>query len=123
IHDAFGEPQFKVELVPIMQDELNDLTGASKPVEIKLFGPDYATLRGLADKLGEKLEKEGKGRGIQEVHNNVFAGNPDLMAYVDGAKSVRLDLSASALRRQLEAMFRGQVATQVRESALRITDV
>jgi len=42
---------------------------------------------------------------------------------VDGAKAVKLDLSATAVRRQLEAMFMGQVATQVRESALRITDV
>jgi multidrug efflux pump subunit AcrB len=125
IKDSYAEPQLKVELVQIMQDELNDLSGASKPVEIKLFGPDYAVLKDLADKVGDKLEKQGKRqhRGIEEVQSNVRDGNPDLMTYVDGAKAVKLDLSAAALKRQLEAMFLGTVATQVRESALRITDV
>ena len=35
-----------------MSDELSDLSGASKPIEIKLFGPDHNTLRDLADKVG-----------------------------------------------------------------------
>src|SRR5262249_55882082 len=56
IKDNFAEHQFKVELIQVMQDELNDLSGASKPVEVKLFGPDHKELRRLAeDVVGEKL--------------------------------------------------------------------
>ena len=84
IKDNFGEHQFKVELVQVMQDELSDLSGASKPVEVKVFGPDHAELRRLADEaIGEMLEKKGKGRGIKEVDSHVREGNPDLMIEVD----------------------------------------
>src|SRR5262249_15401679 len=93
------------------------------PVEVKLFGPNYAKLRDLAETVGEKLEKDGKGRGIKEVNTNVFAGNPDLMLEVDGTRASRLGLTPDEVERQLRTMYLGQVATQVRESALRITDV
>ena len=59
-----------------MEDELNDLSGANKPIEVKLFGPDQAALRKLAEEVGEILEKKGKGRGIKEVNSNVYAGQP-----------------------------------------------
>jgi multidrug efflux pump subunit AcrB len=124
IKDNFAEHQFKVEGVPIMQDELSDLSGASKPVEVKLFGPDHKELRRLAeDVIGEKLEKLGKGRGIKEVNTSVQEGNPDLMIHVDEVAAARAGLTVDAVERQLRAMFIGQIATQVRESAARITDV
>ena len=124
IKDNFAEHQLKVELVQVMQDELNDLSGASKPVEVKLFGPDHNELRRIADEVvGDMLEKKGKGRGIKEVNSNVHEGNPDLMIVVDDAVAVKRGLTTDAIERQLRAIFMGQVATQVRESAARITDV
>jgi multidrug efflux pump subunit AcrB len=124
IKDNFAEHQLKVELVQVMQDELNDLSGANKPVEVKLFGPAHSELRRLADEVvGEMLEKKGKGRGIKEVNSNVHEGNPDLMIHVDGIQAAKRGLTSEAVERQLRAIFLGQVATQVRESAARITDV
>jgi multidrug efflux pump subunit AcrB len=121
--DRFTEHQLKIELVQAMQDELGDLSGANKPIEVKFFGPTYTQLRELADKFGDVLEKKGKGHGIQEVNSNVREGNPDLMIQFDGARAARLGVTPEAVERQLRAIFLGQVATQVRESALRITDV
>jgi multidrug efflux pump subunit AcrB len=124
IKDNFAEHQLKIELVQVMQDELNDLSGANKPVEVKLFGPEHKELRRLADEVvGETLEKKGKGRGIKEVNSNVHEGNPDLMIVVDGIQAAKRGLTTDAVERQLKAIFMGQVATQVRESAARITDV
>jgi multidrug efflux pump subunit AcrB len=123
VKDSYAEHQFKFELVQIMADELSDLSGASKPVEVKLFGPDHRELRRLADQVGEMLEKKGKGRGIKEVNSNVNAGNPDLMIAVDAVKAERLGLKSDAVARQLKAMFLGQIATQVQESSARVTDV
>src|SRR5206468_3657790 len=45
VKDSFGEHQLKIELVQIMADELSDLSGANKPVEVKLMGPDHRELR------------------------------------------------------------------------------
>jgi multidrug efflux pump subunit AcrB len=126
VKEHFSEHQLKFELVPIMQDELNDLSGASKPVEVKLFGPDYRKLRELAEEIGDMLEEKGKHHGIKEVNNNVTAGNADLLIRVDGDRAVRarrLGLTPEEIERQVRAMYLGTVATQVRESALRITDV
>src|SRR5439155_4687312 len=123
IKDNFAEHQLKVELLQVMQDELNDLSGANKPVEVKLFGPDHKELRRLADEVvGEMLEKKGKGRGIKEVNSNVHEGNPDLLIEPNYLAAKR-GLTVEAIDRQLRPMFFGQVATQVRESSARITDV
>jgi multidrug efflux pump subunit AcrB len=123
IKDGFSEHQLKIELVQIMADELNDLSGANKPVEVKLFGPDQRQLRKLAEEVAETLEKKGKGRGIKEVNSNVRAGNPDLMIQLDGFYADKLGLKPDAVARQLKAIFQGQIAAQAPESSLRITDV
>jgi multidrug efflux pump subunit AcrB len=123
VKDAFSEHQLKIEMVQIMEDELNDLSGANKPVEVKLFGPDQARLRKLAEDVGEALEKKPRILGIKEINTNVRAGNPDLMIRLDGYYADKLGLKPDAVARQLKAIFQGQIATQVPESSLRITDV
>ena len=74
IKDNYAEHQLKFELIQIMADELGDLSGANKPVEVKLFGPDQKTLRELAEKVGEMIEKKGKGRGHQGSQQQRSAG-------------------------------------------------
>jgi multidrug efflux pump subunit AcrB len=123
IKEHFSEHQLKIELVQIMQDELSDLSGAGKPMEVKVFGPQYSELRKQAEHIAELLEEKGKGHGFKEVNSNVTAGTPDLLVEVDGVKAVRLGLSAQEVERQLRAIYLGQVATKVPESAARITDV
>jgi multidrug efflux pump subunit AcrB len=122
IEEHFAPHQLETETIPIIRDQLDDLSGQNKPIEIKLFGPDYSVLRPLAEEVAETLEKKGHHRGIGEVHSHVFAGNPDLMVQVKGYWSAR-GLTAMDVERQLRAMYLGQVATQVRESSQRITDV
>jgi multidrug efflux pump subunit AcrB len=123
VKDTFGEHQLKIELVQIMADELNDLSGINKPIEVKLFGPDQKQLRKLAEEVAETLEKKGKKRGIKEVNSNVRAGNPDLMIQLDGVYADKLGLKPDAVARQLKAIFQGQIASQAPESSLRITDI
>jgi multidrug efflux pump subunit AcrB len=123
IKEHFSEHQLKFELLQIMEDELSDLSGANRPVEVKLFGPDYIELRHLAEEISENLAGKGKGRGLKEVNSNVEAGNPDLLVKVDGVRASHYGLTPAEVERQLNAMYFGQVATQVRESALRLTDV
>jgi multidrug efflux pump subunit AcrB len=122
VRERYSEHQLIIETIPIIEDELNDMSGANRPVEVKLFGRDYTTLNELAEKVGDILEKRGKDRGFKEPKSNVYAGNPDLKIEVDGVWAAR-GLTTDLVARQLKAMYVGQVATQVRESAVRITDV
>jgi multidrug efflux pump subunit AcrB len=123
VKDNYAEHQMQIELIQIMADELADLSGANKPIEVKLFGPEQRELRRLAEQVGETLEKKGQGRGIKGVNSNVRAGNPDLMIQLDAAKAERMGLKADAVARQLKAMFLGQTAAQVQESSARMTNV
>jgi multidrug efflux pump subunit AcrB len=123
VKDNYAEHQLKFETVQIMADELGDLSGANKPVEVKIFGPDQRELRRIAEEVGDMMEKKGKGHGIKEVNSNVREGNPDLMIELDLPKTERLGLKPDAVARQLKAMFLGQIATQVQENSARITDV
>jgi multidrug efflux pump subunit AcrB len=123
VKDAFGEHQLKIDPVQIMQDELDDMSGANKPVEIKIFGKDHEQLRKIAVDVGEMLEKKGKPIGVGEVLTNVREGNPDLMVRLDGYYADKLGMKPESVSRQLRAIFQGQIATQAPESALRITDV
>jgi multidrug efflux pump subunit AcrB len=123
VKDTFGEHQLKIDLMQVMADELGDLSGANKPIEVKIFGPDQKTLRKLAEDVGDTLEKKGKGRGFREVNSNVQAGNPDLMIKTEGTLAQKLDMKPDAIGRQLRAIFQGQIASQAPESSLRITDV
>ncbi|MHB1425512.1 MAG: efflux RND transporter permease subunit [Gemmataceae bacterium] len=124
LEEKFTEHQFKIETVPIITDELNDLSGANKPVEVKLFGPDYHELDELAERVGKVLkELKGANKSIHDIDEAVYAGNPDLAVKIDGVRAARFGLTSEGVERQLNAMFFGQVATQVRESALRMTDV
>lgn len=123
VKDVYAEHQLKFEMVQIMADELGDLSGANKPVEVKLLGPEHRELRRLGEQVGETLEKKGKGRGISAVNSNVRAGNPDLKIFVDTARAERLGLESEAVERQLRAMFHGVIATEIPESSTRITGV
>jgi multidrug efflux pump subunit AcrB len=123
IGDQFAEHQLKTEMVQVMQDEMADLSGASRPIEVRLFGPDQRTLRQLAQDVADKLEAKGKGRGLQEVNSNVMQGNPDLLVRVDEERADRLGFKPETVKRQLATMYQGQIAAQAAESSLRITDV
>jgi multidrug efflux pump subunit AcrB len=120
VKDVYSEHQLLVETVPIMQDELNDLSGADKPIEVQIFGPDYPTLRELAVKVGEKLDKPNNG--LEDVDSHVRGDNPDLLIRPN-LRAAGHDLSPTLLQQQLGTMYFGRVATQVRESSLRLTDV
>ena len=56
-------PEADTEITPLIRDQINDLNGIMKPVEVKIFGPDLAVLRDLAEKVGNVLEGKGSEEG------------------------------------------------------------
>ena len=50
-------PELETEFVPLVQDQINDLAGVDSPIEVKVFGPDFATLRTLAEQVGKIVEE------------------------------------------------------------------
>src|SRR5206468_1648740 len=85
VKDTFSEHQLKIETIQIMEDELSDLSGANKPIEVKLFGRDQQQLRKLAEEVAETLEKKGKGCFDRDRVLNQFILLPDTKMSANGS--------------------------------------
>jgi len=52
---ARNVPEARCEYIQVLQDVLNDLAGTPRPIEIKLFGEDDATLRRLGAEIVARI--------------------------------------------------------------------
>ncbi len=62
----------EIKLVPLIRDQIDDLNGINSPVEVKIFGPDAAKLRELAEPVGKIVRKAGFKE--DEVNTHVQSG-------------------------------------------------
>ena len=85
-------PELATEFVPLVQDQINDLAGVDRPIEVKLFGPDVARLRELAERGGQRWSRRAGNDGRQPQRR--ILGNPDI---VDPSRQ-RSDRSGSGSR-------------------------
>ena len=112
-------PEARIEFVQVLQDVLNDLAGDPRPIEIKLFGPDYHTL----DESGEKLAGQLEGiKGLvdlyagheREVPELRFAMRRDPLARLR-AHLVHRGLIDEALDADLEQTLNAEIAAAIAE--------
>jgi CzcA family heavy metal efflux pump len=101
-----------LELIPLIRDQIQDLSGVSKSVEVKVFGPDFNVLRELAEQVGKIVEKTP---GLTEVDSHVQLGNPDIVVRPQSAQAARLGLTEQDIEMQLNAALYGQVAATMPE--------
>ena len=105
-------PELETEFVPLVQDQIDDLAGVESPIEVKVFGPDSATLRELAEKVGKIVEKVD---GAVDVNTHVLLGNPDIVVRPDSVQTARVGLTELDVESQLNAALYGQVASTIPE--------
>lgn len=105
-------PELKTKLVPLVQDQINDLAGVGSPIEVKVFGPEQAQLRELATQVGEIV---GKVPGAADVDAHVELENPDIVVRPDTAQTARMGLTDFDIENQLNAALYGQVASTIPE--------
>ena len=105
-------PELETEFVPLVQDQIGDLAGVDQPIEVKVFGPEQATLRELATEVGKVVEKI---KGVVDVNTNVLLGNPDIVVRPDSIQTARVGLTELDVESQLTAALYGQVASTVPE--------
>ncbi len=105
-------PELETEFIPLVQDQINDLAGVDSPIEVKVFGPDFATLRTLAEKVGKIVEEVP---GAADMNAHVFLGNPDIVIRPDSVQTARVGLTAADVEAQLNAALYGQVASTIPE--------
>jgi CzcA family heavy metal efflux pump len=62
------EPELDVEFTQVLQDNINDLSNAPEPIQIKLFANDPALLSSIAPRVGDAI---GKVPGVVSVEDGI----------------------------------------------------
>jgi CzcA family heavy metal efflux pump len=103
-------PRLRIEFVQILSDVINDLAGAARPVEIKLFGPDLKALETYAQRLGPSMSKID---GIEDFYNGVSEPSAEMMMAINGAEANRLGLTPEQVGSSVEGALLGVSAGQI----------
>ena len=104
-------PRIRIEFVQILSDVINDLAGAARPVEIKLYGPDLAALEAYGGKLGIPLAKVD---GVEDLFNGVSEPTSELAMTIDVANANRAGLTPQQISTQISGALLGVEAGTVR---------
>lgn len=103
-------PGVEVEFVLVLQDLIDDLSGAAAPIEVKLFGENQSALETLAHKVEEDLKSI---KGAEDIASSVIESGPEMVARVDPVKAGRVGLTPDMVASQVNAGMFGDVATQL----------
>lgn len=104
-------PRLHIEFVQILSDVINDLAGAARPVELKVFGEQLDTLEAYARRLAPDLETV---RGIEDLYDGVSEPSAELLMRVDEAEAGRLGMRPVDVGNAVSAALLGVNAGEVR---------
>jgi len=103
-------PAAALDFHQILEDMINDLSGAPSPVEVTIRGNDQNQLIAIANDVADRF---GKLPGLSDVFSGVTYDDPTVRYAVNGSRLAALGLSASDVSNALAAATQGTVATTV----------
>lgn len=104
-------PEARVELIQVLQDVLDDLSGAPRPLEVKIFGQDPKRLDELAKAAAARIQDLPE---LEDFWDGVDGDVPTLRADIDPVACARLGATAEEVAGDLGVALAGRVATHVR---------
>jgi multidrug efflux pump subunit AcrB len=104
-------PRLRFEFIQILSDVINDLAGAARPVEIKLFGDHLDSLETYARGLAVDL---GNVEGLEDLYDGVSEPSPEMLLRIDAAEARRADLSPEQVGDAVNGALLGIRAGEVR---------
>ena len=110
---ALALPRLHIEFVQILSDVINDLAGAARPVEIKLFGDDLNQLEAYARTLSDPLSKVA---GVEDVFNGVSEPSAEMLMHIGSAESARAGLTPAGVGDAVQGALLGVSAGEVRSA-------
>lgn len=84
-------PAVRVEFVEILQDMLNDLAGTPRPIEVKIFGEDYAAIEKVSREVVKRIAAVP---GLVDLYGGVERPSPQLVIRIDRTAAARLGRTA-----------------------------
>lgn len=105
-----SEPAIDVEFSGILGDLVGDLVSSPEPVEIKIYNPNEAVHRQVAEKITDWLPKI---RGVVDVTNRTVVIGPAVNFRVDPQKAERAGFSVRDVADLQAAILDGTVASNI----------
>ena len=110
-------PAAQLDLHQILEDLINDVSGAPAPVQIVISGTDQATLARLSDRVSDRI---GSATGITDVASSLAHDDPTFRVVPDFAALARSGAAPDAFLTNLAATTQGVVATNLATSTASI---
>ena len=109
LRDAMGDavPAAQLDFHQILEDMINDVSGAPAPLEVSLQGNDQATLVKYANDFADQL---GKVPGLTDVFSGVVYTDPTIRIAPNDRRLASLGMQSSTLASALAAQAQGSVA-------------
>lgn len=104
-------PEARTEFIQVLQDVLNDLSGAPSPVEVKLFGEDPAVLARLSEEVMHRLEHV---EGLEDLYGGVEDPLRSDVFAVDRGAAARLHRAPQDVLDDLTLGVTGEVVGALR---------
>lgn len=103
-------PSARLDFHQILEDMINDVSGAPAPLEIALRGPDQATLIVAANRVAHAIEAV---RGVTDVFPGVVYTDPTIRMAPDARLLASLHWSESSFAQAVAAQTQGTVASSL----------
>lgn len=104
-------PRVRIEFVQILSDVINDLAGARRPVELKLFGADLGALESYARALSGKVQGI---TGVEDLYDGVSEPSAELAMHINGAEAARAGFTPSEVGASVSGALLGVPAGEIR---------
>lgn len=104
-------PRVRTEFIQILSDILDDLSGASRPLEIKLFGPDLDSLERYAGVLSPEVEKI---EGLEDFFGGIAEPSAEMAMRVRTGAAAQLGLTPQGVSASVSGAMLGVEAGEVR---------
>ncbi len=117
IRDAVSAavPSAQLDVHQILEDMINDISGAPAPIEIEVSGPDPAVLADAAQRVSDRISRVD---GVADAFSGVVFDDPTVRISPDFARLARSNTDAAQLAAALEAGSTGTVDTSVSQPSM-----
>jgi CzcA family heavy metal efflux pump len=103
-------PRLHVEFTQILSDLINDLSGASNAVELKLFGEQLDQLEEYAHELAPEM---GKVKGLADLDPGIAQPSAEMLLHVNGPDAARIGMTPQEVAADVSGSLLGVDAGQV----------
>lgn len=107
-------PAAQLDVHQILEDMLDDISGAPKPIELVISGNDRATLARSAKRVADGLTSVP---GVTDVFSGIDIDDPTLHVLPNFAGLARSGTNAGGLASAIAAAAQGTIATDLPESS------